>query len=88
MGLSGFWVLFAILFFGSLWGLVGMLVGVPLFAVIYDLLERLVKVGLQQRGQEGLLTEYQKRFDAQEEEKKERPGWPLKFTRKKSNPPQ
>ena len=88
VGLSGFWVLFAILFFGSLWGLVGMLAGVPLFAVIYDLLERLVGAGLQQRGQEGLLAEYQKRFDAQEEEKKERPGWPLKFTRKKSNPPQ
>lgn len=34
-GLSGFWVLFSILFFGGIWGIVGMIVGVPLFAVIY-----------------------------------------------------
>ena len=35
-GLSSFWVLFAILLFGGLWGFVGMIIGVPLFAVIYD----------------------------------------------------
>lgn len=34
-GLANFWVLFAILVFGGLFGFVGMLVGVPLFAVIY-----------------------------------------------------
>ena len=34
-GLSAFWVLFSILFFGGLWGLPGMIVGVPFFAVIY-----------------------------------------------------
>ena len=33
-GLSSFWVLFAILLFGGLWGFAGMIVGVPLFAVI------------------------------------------------------
>ena len=31
-GLSSFWVLFAILLFGGLWGFAGMIVGVPLFA--------------------------------------------------------
>lgn len=34
-GLTGFWVIFAITFFGGLWGILGMIVGVPLFAVFY-----------------------------------------------------
>ena len=38
-GLSSFWVLFAILLFGGLWGFVGMIIGVPLFAVIYDVIK-------------------------------------------------
>ena len=36
-GLSSFWVLFSILLFGGLWGVVGMVIGVPLFAVIYSM---------------------------------------------------
>lgn len=34
-GLTSFWVIFAITFFGGLWGVFGMIVGVPIFAVIY-----------------------------------------------------
>lgn len=34
-GLSAFWVLFSILLFGGLFGVVGMIVGVPTFAVFY-----------------------------------------------------
>ena len=45
-GLSSFWVLFAILLFGGLWGFVGMIIGVPLFAVIYDVVKKLVIHGL------------------------------------------
>lgn len=37
-GLSAFWVLFAILLFGGMWGIVGMIIGVPLFAVIYRII--------------------------------------------------
>ncbi|MCD8085294.1 MAG: AI-2E family transporter [Clostridiales bacterium] len=44
-GLSGFWVLFAILTFGGLFGFVGMLIGVPVFAVIYDVARKLVHRG-------------------------------------------
>ncbi|MCC8140193.1 MAG: AI-2E family transporter [Lachnospiraceae bacterium] len=36
--LSSFWVLFAILLFGGLFGLVGMVIGTPIFAFIYQLL--------------------------------------------------
>ncbi len=35
IGLPSFWVLFAILVFGSIWGIIGMIVGGPLFALIY-----------------------------------------------------
>jgi predicted PurR-regulated permease PerM len=38
-GLSSFWVLFAILLFGGLFGVVGMIIGVPVFAVLVSMLE-------------------------------------------------
>ncbi len=34
-GLSGFWVIFSITIFGGLFGVLGMIVGVPIFAVFY-----------------------------------------------------
>lgn len=49
-GLSSFWVLFSILIFGGLWGFVGMIIGVPLFAVIYDITKKLVFYGLRKNG--------------------------------------
>ena len=57
-GVSSFWVLFSILLFGGLWGLVGMIVAVPLFAVIYDLLKRLVFRGLAKNDCRQELKEY------------------------------
>lgn len=48
-GLSAFWVLFSILFFGGLWGIVGMLIGVPLFAVIYRIITDIVNVKLRKK---------------------------------------
>ncbi len=41
-GLSGFWVLFSILVFGGYFGFIGLLIGVPVFAVIYDVIRKLV----------------------------------------------
>ena len=37
LGLSAFWILFAILVFGSIWGIPGMLIGAPVFAILYDI---------------------------------------------------
>ena len=34
-GISGFWVLFSIVVFGGIFGFVGMIFGVPIFAIIY-----------------------------------------------------
>ncbi len=53
-GLSSFWVLFAIILFSGLFGFAGMLIGVPLFAVIYDILSKLVHWGRKKRGLEGM----------------------------------
>ena len=50
VGLSGFWVLFAITLFQGLFGFVGILVGVPVFAVIYDLARRHLVARLKARG--------------------------------------
>ncbi|MCI8855675.1 MAG: AI-2E family transporter [Clostridiaceae bacterium] len=46
-GLSAFWVMFAILVFGGVFGFVGMLVGVPLFAVFYALVSGLINRSLR-----------------------------------------
>ena len=49
-GLASFWVLFSILLFGGLFGFAGMVMGVPVFAMLYSILRRLVYLGLRKRG--------------------------------------
>ena len=48
-GLASFWVLFSILLFGGLFGFAGMVLGVPIFAILYSILKRLVNRGLQKK---------------------------------------
>lgn len=48
-GLSAFWVLFSILLFGGIWGIVGMIIGVPLFAVIYRIVADFINWKLRKR---------------------------------------
>lgn len=48
-GLSSFWVLFSILLFGGLFGFAGMILGVPVFAMLYSVVRRLVNRGLQRK---------------------------------------
>ena len=67
-GLSSFWVLFAILLFGGLWGFVGMIVGVPLFAVIYDVIKKLVIHGLKRNKEIDLLQTYHDNFGDPEDD--------------------
>ena len=57
-GLSSFWVLFGIILFGGLWGLVGMVVAVPLVAVLYDLMKRMVFRGLRKQNCMEVWDEY------------------------------
>ena len=48
-GLSAFWVIFSIMVFGGFFGLGGMIIGVPLFALIYSLAAEIAKDRLTQR---------------------------------------
>lgn len=50
IGISSLWVLFSIVVGGDLFGLVGMVVGVPLFATLYGLLHEIVVYLLDRRG--------------------------------------
>ena len=85
-GLSSFWVLFSIVLFGGLWGLGGMLICVPLFAVIYDLLKKLVYKGLTKHGQLEFWTDYKQ--DYGEEKPKPRSAEPRKAGDEAENPAQ
>ncbi len=57
-GLSAFWVLFSILLFGGFWGIAGMLVGCPLFAVIYRIVKDFVSIRLRGKSLSDVTTEY------------------------------
>ena len=48
-GLSAFWVIFSILLGGGLFGFIGMVMGVPTFAVIYYIVEMLINYKLEKR---------------------------------------
>jgi predicted PurR-regulated permease PerM len=51
-GLASFWVLFSIIVSGGLFGFVGMVVGVPIFAVFYTYVTRFVNGRLKKKGLE------------------------------------
>ena len=57
-GLASFWVLFSILLFGGLFGFAGMVLGVPVFAMIYSAVSRLAARSLKKRGLPTATEEY------------------------------
>ena len=65
-GLSSFWVLFSIILFGDLWGIVGMVVAVPLFAVFYDSVKKLVRRGLHKKDKIEIWEQYKADFPDEE----------------------
>lgn len=69
-GLSSFWVMFAILVFGGIFGFVGMVVGVPIFAVIYSIIKEAIEYLLVKKGLPADTTQYRgsKRVDPQTNE--------------------
>lgn len=50
VGLSAFWVLFACILFGGLFGLPGMVLGVPTFACIYTIVKEILEKRLKKKG--------------------------------------
>jgi len=69
-GLSSFWVLFTIILCGGMWGIVGMVIAVPLFAVIYDTIKKLVRRGLFRKDQLELWEQYKADYPDEEPKKK------------------
>ena len=59
IGLGGFWVLFAILLFGGLFGFWGLLLGVPVFAVIYAAVSALNRRQLREKNFPVTTAEYE-----------------------------
>lgn len=45
-GVSGLWVIFSITLFGGIWGVPGMIIGVPLFAVLYAAVKTFIETKL------------------------------------------
>lgn len=48
-GLSSFWVIFSITLFGGIWGIFGMIVGVPIFAVLFAFMKSFIETRLESR---------------------------------------
>lgn len=58
VGISGFWVLASITIATSLFGFAGMLLGVPVFAIIYMILSDAINSALRKKGKPTLTTDY------------------------------
>ena len=68
-GLPSFWVLFSILLFGGLLGFVGMIIGVPAFAVIYRLVSVYVSNNLKKKNLSPRTEDYMELDHINEEDK-------------------
>lgn len=50
IGIGAFWILFSVLVAGKLLGLLGMIIGVPVFAIIYFIVKDFVEAKLKKKG--------------------------------------
>lgn len=62
IGISAFWILFAILVAGKFFGIVGMIIGVPLFAIIYSIIKEEVEEKLKNKKLPTDTKDYMKRI--------------------------
>ncbi|NLK94793.1 MAG: AI-2E family transporter [Clostridiales bacterium] len=60
IGISAFWILFAILVAGKFFGIVGMILGVPMFVVIYSIIKELIENKLHKKGLDVETEKYMK----------------------------
>ena len=70
-GLSNFWVMFAIVVGGGLFGVIGMLIGVPAFAVIYYAFALLVNYLLKKKHLSTLSEDYSREALSESDEQQE-----------------
>lgn len=62
IGISAFWILFAILVAGKFFGIVGMIIGVPLFAIIYSIIKEEIEDKLKNKQLPTDTKDYMKRM--------------------------
>ncbi len=58
VGLSALWVVFSLMLFGGMFGIIGMLIGVPMFAVIYTLIKQYTQYLLAKKNLSTLTEDY------------------------------
>ena len=82
-GLASFWVLFAVLVGGGLFGFIGMVIGIPVFAVIYAYATRGINRRLEKRGFSTNISDYM--IDSYRVKKKKKKRWIWNRTQKGGN---
>lgn len=60
IGISAFWILFSILVAGKVLGIVGMIIGVPLFAIFYSIVKIFIEGKLEKKGLKTETKDYMK----------------------------
>lgn len=68
--LPSVWVIIAVMVFGGLWGFPGLLVGVPTFAVIYDIVGKICAYMLKKNGKYSLLVQFKHEIAEPKKEKR------------------
>lgn len=64
--LSPFSVIFAVTLFGGLFGLPGLILGVPIYAVLYDIMKKILHARIQKKGDEAMLQEFKDEYETKE----------------------
>ena len=81
-GLSSFWVIFSITLFGGFWGVAGMFLGVPIFAIIYAAIRTFINTRLVRKNMPSS-TEYYINSDYHSDpDDEENNGAAIRFARK------
>ena len=60
IGISAFWILFSILVAGKVLGIIGMIIGVPLFAIFYSVVKGFIEGKLKKKGLKTETKDYMK----------------------------
>ena len=60
--MSSFWVLFSVVLFGGLFGFPGLLIGVPTFTILYDIIRKLTDFLLVKRGKAEMAEDYRRHY--------------------------
>ena len=60
LGLNAFWIIFSIVIMTAIFGVLGMFIGVPLFAIIYSIIKDIIEAKLRKKGLPTQTDDYMK----------------------------